>query len=40
MLSRAKSVGGTLWDRERDHDVPVALRIQILHLLRDVVGGY
>jgi hypothetical protein len=40
MLSRATSVGGTLWDRERDHDVPVALRIQILHLLRDAIGGY
>jgi hypothetical protein len=40
MLSRAKSVGGALWDRERDHDIPVALCIQILHLLRDAVGGY
>ena len=23
-----------------DHDVPVALRIQILHLLREAIGGY
>jgi hypothetical protein len=40
MLSRATSVGGTLWDRELDDDVPVALPIQILHLLRDAIGGY
>jgi hypothetical protein len=36
MLSRATSVGGTLWDRELDDDVPVALRIQIVTILETV----